>query len=178
MVGAEEEEEEEGFSPAGVECRAAAVQAETGEQMKPKEFLQHVDEARVAAAIAAAELTTSGEIRVFVSQRELGSDDVIARAAARFQALGMTATRDRNAVLLYFIPRARKFAVIGDVAVHEKCGQSFWNEVAEEMHTRLHAGQFTDAIVRAVEKVGELLSQHFPRRPDDRDELPDAVVRD
>jgi uncharacterized membrane protein len=38
----------------------------------------------------------------------------------------MQKTRDRNAVLIFVAPRAHKYAVVGDVGVHEKCGEEFW----------------------------------------------------
>src|SRR5688572_19209746 len=101
--------------------------------MKPDEFLHKLDDHRVAATIAKAEELSSGEIRVFISERDLGHEEVITRATARFEKLGMTKTRERNAVLLYFAPIAQKFAIIGDRGIHEKCGQPFWDEVAAEM---------------------------------------------
>lgn len=146
--------------------------------MKPADFLNKLDDHRVAEAIAAAEGITSGEIRVFVTERDLGHDDVLTRAKARFEKLGMTQTRERNAVLLYFAPVAQKFAIIGDRGIHEKCGQPFWEEVAAEMHTLLHENHFTEAVVGAVKKVGEVLARHFPRRPDDQNELPNVVERE
>lgn len=144
--------------------------------MKTTEFLNQLDEQTIAAAIAAAEARSSGEIRVFISSKK--PDDAVARATARFHKLGMHQTRERNAVLLYFAPRAQKFAVIGDTAIHEKCGQPFWEEVAAEISAQLRSQQFTAAIVGAVGKVGEILARHFPRSPDDRDELSNRVERD
>jgi uncharacterized membrane protein len=146
--------------------------------MRPEHFLQQLDDARISEAIDAAEKRTSGEIRVFVSSRDLGDADVITRAAARFEKLGMTATLERNGVLLYFVPRAQKFAVIGDRAIHEKCGQPFWNEVIAAVSERLRKNELTDAIIAGVKRVGEVLARHFPRRPDDQNELRNEVVRD
>ncbi len=146
--------------------------------MKPADFLQNLDEPQVVAAIAAAEGRTSGEIRVFVSEREVSPADVLPRAAARFQKLGMTATRERNAVLLYFVPRTRQFAIIGDRGIHEKCGQPFWDEVTAEMRELLKREQFTEAVIGAVRKVGDVLARHFPHHPYDRDELPNEVIRE
>ena len=83
---------------------------------------------------------------------------------------------DRNGVLLFFAPRSQQFAVYGDVAVHERCGDAFWREIAEAMTPLLRDGKFTDAIVMAVQRVGAVLAEHFPRKPDDRNELPDAVT--
>jgi uncharacterized membrane protein len=38
-------------------------------------------------------------------------------------------------------------------------------------------GKYTDAILEAVRTIGDLLAVHFPRDPDDRNELPDTPVR-
>jgi uncharacterized membrane protein len=149
-----------------------------GREMKPRDFLHKLQEAEIVRAIQAAERKTSGEIRVFVTSRKLGGDSVVKRAAARFEKLGMTATRDRNAVLLYFVPRAHQFAIVGDKGIHEKCGETFWNDVASGIRKKLLEGRFTEAIVGAIEVTGEILARYFPRRPDDRNELPDKVGRD
>jgi len=46
------------------------------------------------------------------------------------------------------------------------------------MERHLRQGEFTAAIVNAVQKVGAVLSEHFPRQPGDRNELPDEMVED
>ena len=145
--------------------------------MKAREFIDRLDEPRVVAAIRHAESRTSGEIRVFVSSRDV--DDPLDRARRRFEKLGLTRTRERNAVLLYFAPVSRKFAVVGDVGVHEKCGAGFWEEIVAEVRAHLRAERFTEAVAHAVEKCGALLAQHFPPRPGGgENELPDAIARD
>ena len=90
----------------------------------------------------------------------------------------MTRTRERNAVLLYVAPRSRTFAIIGDEAVHAKCGEPFWRSIAEAMTTHFLAGNFTEGILHGIDRAGALLAEHFPRRPDDQNELPDAVETD
>jgi uncharacterized membrane protein len=144
--------------------------------METEDFLARLDDAKIVAEIALAEKRSSGEIRVFVSLRKV--DDVIARAQRRFEMLGMTRTELRNGVLLYFAPRSRKFAVIGDLAIHEKCGPEFWEEVSAEVRERLRSEHFTDAVIHGLRKVGEVLARHFPRDKDDRNELPNEIARD
>ena len=146
--------------------------------MKPHDFLQKLDDAEVVRAIQESERRTSGEIRVFVTDRELGTDRVVDRAAARFEKLGMAATRDRNAVLLYFAPRAHQFAIIGDKGIDEKCGETFWRDVASGIGEKLREGHFTEAVVKAIENAADVLARHFPRLPDDRNELPNQVERE
>lgn len=145
--------------------------------MRPKDFYDQLDDARVVAAIAATERRTSGEIRVFISRRRLGRDDVLQRAQARFEKLGMTATAERNGVLLYLLPRDRKFAILGDRGIHEKCGDSFWTAIAARLRERLARGEFTDGVVEAITRAGEALAEHFPSRGDSN-ELPDRIERD
>lgn len=143
--------------------------------MNSTDFLNQLDESAIVAAIKAAEKITSGEVRVFVSTNDVPNP--LDRAAFRFKKLGMDNTRERNGVLLYFAPESQKFAVIGDVGIHAKCGQAFWEELAVDIKSHLRSSHFTDAVVQSVQKVGRLLAQHFPPRPDDQNELPDRVER-
>lgn len=136
-------------------------------------FTAQLDAERIVAAVAAAERKSSGEIRVHVTQRK--PENLEERARQRFELLGMTKTAERNGVLLYIAPRARRFQILGDIGIHEKCGPDFWKEVAGEIEAHFRKGEFTDGIVRAVEHVGEVLARHFPRSHEDRDELPNAL---
>jgi uncharacterized membrane protein len=141
--------------------------------MRTREFLGKLEHDRIARAIATAEATTSGEIRVFIQRGNVA--DAVSDARAQFERLGMTQTRERNAVLVFVAPRAKKFAVIGDEGIHERCGDAFWGKLIESMRSDFSAENFTEAIVSAIDQTGELLAEHFPRRPDDRNELPDRV---
>ena len=144
--------------------------------MKPKEFVSQIDEPRIVAAIAAAEGRSSGEIRVFVSDSKI--TNALAEAQAQFHKLKMEKTRERNGVLLFFAPQTQQFAIVGDTGIHEKCGQPFWEEISTLLSARFKEGHFTEAVVAAVDKVGEVLARHFPRSPDDQNELPNEIVRD
>jgi uncharacterized membrane protein len=99
-------------------------------------------------------------------------------AQAHFFKLGMDKTRERNGVLIFVAPCTQKFAVIGDVAVHKKCGDEFWRVLTEEMTAHFREGHFNRGLLHAIGKAGSLLAEHFPRRPDDVNELPNAVERD
>ena len=92
--------------------------------------------------------------------------------------MGMSKTRHRNAVLIYLVPRTRQFAIVGDQGVHEKCGDAFWQQVSAGMTELLKQGRLTEAILDAIQKVGDVLARNFPRGSDDQNELPDRIVRD
>ena len=134
------------------------------------------DSDRIVAAIAAAEKKTSGEIRVHVTRHV--PKDLEERALRRFHLLGMEKTAHRNGVLLYIAPRARRFRILGDVAIHEKCGDEFWKEVTAVMEGHFRKGALTDGVVAGVERVGDVLARHFPRGAGDANELPDSIDED
>jgi uncharacterized membrane protein len=144
--------------------------------MKPDHFLKAVDHDRIVAAIAAAEKQTSAEIRVFVSRRK--TDNALRTAGHHFTRLKMNETPLRNAVLIFIAPVSHQFAVVGDTAVHAKCGDDFWREVVEGMEPSLKRGDFTEALLHGVAKVGSLLAEHFPPDPAGKHDLPDAVVEE
>ncbi len=144
--------------------------------MRAKEFLNRLHHDKIAEAIREAELKTSGEIRVFVSRKDI--EDPVAAAREHFIQLGMEKTRERNGVLIFVAPHTHKFAIIGDAAVHAKCGDPFWKEVAEAMSGHFRNSEFTEGVLHGVKRAGELLAKHFPRRRDDKNELSNRVAHD
>ena len=139
-------------------------------------YLSQFDSDRIVQAIAAAESRSSAEIRVHVTRRV--PKDLEERALRRFHLLGMTKTAERNGVLIYVAPRAKKFRVLGDAGIHEKAGPEFWTEVAAAMEERFRKAEFTDGVVEGVRRVGEALAKHFPRQSNDRNELPNTIDED
>ena len=145
--------------------------------MKTGTFLKKLDHERILAAIREAEGRSRGEIRVHVTAQT--AEDVQKAAAAQFEKLGMTATALRNGVLIFVAPVSQRFAVIGDQAIHEHCGQGFWEDVAAAMQEDFKGGRFTDGILKGVARAGEALATYFPRTERaDVNELSDEVTED
>ncbi|HET6246265.1 MAG TPA: TPM domain-containing protein [Tepidisphaeraceae bacterium] len=144
--------------------------------MKTKHFISAVDSVAIESAIGTAEAKTSGEIRVFVTR--LKCADALPVARRHFDALGMQKTRDRNGVLIFVAPRSQTFAIVGDQAVHARCGDGFWAVLRDEMREHLKQGRLTEALVHAITRAGALLAEHFPPAGEKRNEQPDAVVQD
>jgi uncharacterized membrane protein len=144
--------------------------------MKATAFTKQLRHTKIVHAIQAAEKKTSGEIRVFISRKNI--EEPVSAAKAHFLELGMDKTRERNAVLLFIAPRTQKFAIVGDTAVHARCGEAFWNKLTAEMSNYFKKSEFTEGILHAVQMAGQLLAAHFPCLPDDTDELPDKVEHD
>lgn len=137
-------------------------------------FLKRLDVAAIEAAIREAERATTGEIRVAVLPRFRGTIEKMTERTA--DRLGMTKTRDRNAVLILVDPAHRKFRVWGDRALHEKVGDDFWRSIARAVSERFRAGDFTGGLVHGISEAGRELATHFPARENGHvDQLPDGV---
>ena len=142
--------------------------------MRTKEFLSKLEHDPIVAAIREAESKTSGQIRVFIQRGKLSVDPLIA-AQKKFHRLGMHKTSERNAVLIFVAPRAHKFAVVGDQAIHEKCGEQFWQRLVNGMREHFGNEKFSHALVEAIEEAGKALASHFPKRSTSS-ALPDEIV--
>ncbi len=130
--------------------------------MRTKEFLTKLEHDRIVQAIRDAESKTSGQIRIFIQRGKLDVDP-LAAARKKFHRLGMHKTPERNAVLIFVAPRAHKFAVVGDKAIHEKCGEQLWQKLVDGMREHFRNEKFSHALVEAIEEVGKALAEHFPK---------------
>jgi len=144
--------------------------------MRTREFLSKVEHDRIVQAIRQAESNTSGEIRVFIQRGKLNRDPLTA-AQKKFHQLGMHTTGERNAVLIFVAPRAHKFAVVGDRAIHEKCGEEFWQRIVQGMRTHFQNEKLSHALVEAIRQIGEVLAAHFQKTSPTSNELSDDVVQ-
>jgi uncharacterized membrane protein len=144
--------------------------------MKTADFLNELGRKEITDAIARSELATSGEIRVFISREAV--DSPVDSAQRRFQELGMTATPERNGVLIFVAPTSQSFAIVGDSAVDAVCGTTFWSGLATEVTGYFERRDFTGGILLAISTVGEILARHFPRHKDDRNDLSNEIAHD
>jgi uncharacterized membrane protein len=138
--------------------------------------VQPNDEQRIVAAIEAAERVTSGEVRVHLN--DTCSGDPLRDAQKQFQKLGMHRTAERNAILFFIALESHKFAVVGDLGIHAKVGQSFWEGIRDHMVPELKEGRWVGALELGIAEAGRALAEHFPHQGSkDRDELSNEVSR-
>jgi len=117
------------------------------------------ERSRIAQAIAAAEAHTTGRIAVRLIPDK--GVDAFERAKREFGRHGLHLHAHENAAMVLVAPKARRFAVVGDRALHERVGDQFWNDVVTEMRPYFAREAIADAIVHAVERIGTVLHQHF-----------------
>ncbi len=113
--------------------------------------------------------------RWFISSAEM--DETVHEAAFReFYASGLYKTRELNGVLIYLSRFERRVVVMADKGIHQKMGDPHWHEVRDQIIRGIKDGKPREGICAAIESCGKALAAHFPRRPDDINELPDEVI--
>jgi len=114
----------------------------------------------VAQAIRDAESGTNGRIAVrVILDDEAG--DAFERARGEFRWIGLQGHEPRNAALILVAPNARRFAVLGDRALHERVGDGFWEDVVRAAQPYFSRGETAEGVRYAVGRIGEALHAHF-----------------
>ncbi|MGZ5243515.1 MAG: TPM domain-containing protein [Bacteroidia bacterium] len=131
--------------------------------------------AAIKEAVVAAEIKTSGEVRVFI-ESNCKDIECLDRAADVFDELHLQKTAQRNGVLFYLAVDDHKFAILGDAGINKIVPANFWDSVKEHMQTRFRKGEFTEGLVEGIGMAGEKLITHFPGKHDDINELEDDVI--
>jgi uncharacterized membrane protein len=133
----------------------------------------------ISGKIKEMEKTTSGEIRVAIKEKRhfLQRKRTIHQLAVEeFHKLNMHNTRDKTGILLYLLLHDRLFYILGDQGIHEKIGDETWAQIRDEIQTHFKDGNFPEGILWGIERVGKILTEHFPIKPDDTNELSNEVV--
>lgn len=98
------------------------------------------------------------------------------RAMEQFLGRGLTATKGRTGLLI-FVSVAEHYAeIIADTGVESEVPSEAWRAPVEALTDELRRGQPAEGFVAALRLSADLLERHVPRRPGDRDELPNRVV--
>jgi len=136
----------------------------------------------IEQAIAASERLHSGEVR-FAAEPALDTRALLAGQSAReraievFSLLRLWDTAQRNGVLIYLLLADRDIEIVADRGVSAKVAPTEWEAICHTMEQGLKAGRNGEAVVTGIQRISDLLARHFPRRADDRNELPDRPVR-
>ncbi|KUG26051.1 hypothetical protein ASZ90_004115 [hydrocarbon metagenome] len=140
-------------------------------------FFTDDDFLRISEVIKDAEKTTAGEIRVAIKDDIpfFGKPDAKKLAEEEFFKLGMNNTRDNTGILIYVNLLLRKFYILADSGINEKVEQSVWDNIRDEIQNEFKLGHYTDGLILGINEVGKVLSEHFPVKPDDVNELTNKV---
>lgn len=142
------------------------------------QILSEIELEKISEEIKTQEEKTSGELKVSIKKGRnfFHRKKPIRELAIReFHRLRMMNTRDRSGILFFLLLKDREFYILPDIGITEKLPQSFWDELAKSTEEYFRNKNFYEGIIYVIRKCGEVLSQHFPRKVDDIDELSNKV---
>jgi putative membrane protein len=100
----------------------------------------------------------------------------LARAIDLFKVGAERRTHGRTGILIYLSMREHRAEIVADEAIASKVPPETWGEAMAAMLVHIKDGRVADGMIAAVEKVGAVLAEHFPRAEDDQNELPDRLI--
>ncbi len=98
------------------------------------------------------------------------------RCLAAFTAHGLHYTKAHTGILILISLLERRVQILADRGINEKVPPGTWDEIVSLETSGLKSGRACDAFCQAIQRCGDILAAHFPRSPDDRDELEDKLV--
>ena len=98
------------------------------------------------------------------------------RAILVFKAGAERRTMGRTGILIYLSMAEHRAEIVADQAITSVTTPETWGEAMAALLVEVKAGRPADGIVAAVEQVGAVLAEHFPRTSGDTNEIPDKLI--
>ncbi len=115
-------------------------------------------------------------LRLFLTPAAIRNQRVRTRAVTCFKVGAERRTQGRTGILIYLSLAEHRAEIVADAAIASKVPPEVWGDALAAMLKELKAGHMADGLIAAVERVGKVLAEHFPRAADDTNELPDRLI--
>ena len=98
------------------------------------------------------------------------------RAIALFNAAAERRTVGRTGILIYLSMAEHRAEIVADEAITKVTTPETWGDAMAALLVELKQGRVADGMVAAIERVGAVLAEHFPRSATDTNEIPDKLI--
>ncbi|MFH1152832.1 MAG: TPM domain-containing protein [Pseudomonadota bacterium] len=115
--------------------------------------------------------------RLFISHREM-EEEVEEAATTSFLQQGIHRTRDMTGILIFISVFERRVRVLADQGINAKVQKGQWDKIVHIIVDGIKRKNQAMAICHALREVGRILEEHFPIKPDDRDEIQNLIIKE
>ena len=115
-------------------------------------------------------------LRLFLTPKHVKQNRVRARAIDLFKVGTESKTAGRTGVLLYVSLREHQAEIVADEAIASKVSAEVWGDAMLALIREIRAGHPGEGMAKAVEKMGVVLAEHFPKGSENPNELPDRLI--
>lgn len=114
--------------------------------------------------------------RIALVPRSIRHARVRARAVLLFRVSAERRTDSRYGVLLYLSEDEHMAEIVADSGLTGKVGPETWGRAMAVMLPHVAKGHVGEGMGAAVERIGLVLAEHFPKTVADTNELPDRPI--
>lgn len=115
-------------------------------------------------------------LRLWLTPAPVRHARVRARAVSAFRIGAERRTHGRTGILVYLSLAEHRAEIVADEAIAGKVAPEVWGDAMAAMLAELKQDHLADGLIAAIERVGAVLAEHFPRGGDDQNELPDRLI--
>ena len=119
---------------------------------------------------------TSPALRMALTPGATKARRVRRAAMAHFRSSAEQRTAAGTGVLLYLSLAEHRAEIVADAGIHARVEPEWWGDAMAVLLDHVRGGRPGEGLAAAVERIGGLLAEHFPRTETDVNELPDRLV--
>ncbi len=102
--------------------------------------------------------------------------EVEEKALVSFIENGLHHTRDETGILILISLFEHRVHVLADRGINEAVSHQVWEEIVHLITEGIREGKTCEALCEGIRRCGDLLEKRFPRKHDDRNELPNLIT--
>jgi putative membrane protein len=115
-------------------------------------------------------------LRMALTPGSTKSRRVRRRAVELFRVSAERRTVGLTGILLYLSLREHRAEIVVDEAIHGKVDPVIWGNAMADLIGEVKGGRPGSGMAKAVERIGVVLTEHFPKTHADQNELPDRLI--
>jgi putative membrane protein len=115
-------------------------------------------------------------LRMALTPGSTKSRRVRRRAVELFRVSAERRTVGLTGILLYLSLREHRAEIVVDEAILGKAAPEVWGDAMDDLVSEVKAGRPGAGMAKAVERIGFVLAEHFPKSHTDVNELPDRLI--
>jgi putative membrane protein len=115
-------------------------------------------------------------LRLALTPKHIKQQRVRARAIDLFKVGTESKTVGRTGVLLYLSMREHRAEIVADEAIASKVAPEVWGDAMLALIAHVREGRPGEGMADAVQQMGVVLAEHFPKGSENPNELPDRLI--
>ena len=115
-------------------------------------------------------------LRLALTPKHIKLARVRARAITMFKVGTESKTVGRTGVLLYLSMKEHRAEIVADEAIATKVDPAVWGDAMIALLDHVKADRPGEGMAAAVQQMGVVLAEHFPKGSENPNELPDRLI--